>query len=208
MTAAEQVMVAILRLNHAGGNRTMLLFIGGAARTGKGILVRRLLKEQQLPYLSLDVLKMGLVRGVPEFAIDPDAGAVAVAERLWPLVREMSRSLLADQVPYILEGELLPKHVAALRDANPSQVVGCFLGYTEITPSQKLHNIRAHGGHPNDWPQSYTDAALLSIIEREIAFSHYVRRECELVHLAYFDTSEQFTATLDQVVGYIQETMH
>lgn len=185
----------------------MLLFIGGAARTGKGILVRRLLKELGLPYLNLDVLKMGLARGVPEFAVDPDAGAIAVAERLWPLVREMSRSLLADQIPYVLEGELLPKHVAALREAYPSQVSGCFLGYTEITPSQKLHNIRLHGGHPNDWPQSYSDVALLAIIEREIAFSHFVRTECELAHLAYFDTSEQFTATLDQVVGYIREIM-
>ena len=72
----------------------MLLFIGGAARTGKGILARRLLAEMQLPYLSIDVLKMGLARGVPEYAINPDAGGIIVAEKLWPLVREMSISLL------------------------------------------------------------------------------------------------------------------
>ena len=185
----------------------MLFFIGGAARTGKGILARRLLKELGLPYLSLDVLKMGLVRGLPELGVDPDAGAIAVAERLWPLVREMSRSLLADQIPYVLEGELLPKHVAALRDAYPAQVSGCFLGYTAITPRQKLHNIRMYGGHPNDWPQSYSDEAVLAIIEREIAFSRYARTDCAFYHLAYFDTSKQFTVTLDQVVAYIRETM-
>ena len=56
----------------------MLFFIGGAARTGKGILARRLLVEQRLPYLSLDVLKMGLTRGVPEYEIDPDAGGIIV----------------------------------------------------------------------------------------------------------------------------------
>ncbi len=49
----------------------MLLFIGGAARTGKGILVRRLLAELRLPYLSLDVLKMGLTRGVPGIRYRP-----------------------------------------------------------------------------------------------------------------------------------------
>ena len=38
----------------------MLLFIGGAARTGKGILVRRLLVERHISYFSLDVLKMAL----------------------------------------------------------------------------------------------------------------------------------------------------
>ena len=56
----------------------MLLFIGGAARTGKGMLVRRLLVERRMPYLSLDVLKMGLARGVPEYDIDPDAGGIIV----------------------------------------------------------------------------------------------------------------------------------
>ncbi len=60
----------------------MLIFIGGAARTGKGILARRLLSECQLPFLSLDVLKMGLARGVPEYPIDPDAGGGEVARQM------------------------------------------------------------------------------------------------------------------------------
>ncbi|MFN8473750.1 MAG: hypothetical protein U0822_16290 [Anaerolineae bacterium] len=181
----------------------MLLFIGGAARTGKGILARRLLTEKGLPYLSLDVLKMGLTRGAPEFLIDPDAGAMLVAERLWPIVREMSRSLIVDQAPYVFEGELLPKHVAALRDAHPSDVRACFLGYAEITPQQKLRDIRAHAGHPNDWPREYTDADLLPIITREIAFSQYVRAECRAHDLPYFDTSQRFEAALDQAAAYV-----
>lgn len=182
----------------------MLLFIGGAARTGKGMLVRRLLSEERLPYLSLDVLKMGLARGAAEYPIDPDAGAMQVAERLWPIVREMSHSLLADQVPYVFEGEILPRHVAALRDAYPSRVHACFLGYADITPQQKLHEVRAHAGHPNDWPSAYTDAALLPILAREIAFSHDVRAECHAHRLPYFDTSQRFSATLEQVVAHVR----
>lgn len=113
----------------------MLLFIGGAARTGKGMLVRRLLLEMQMPFLSIDVLKMGLARGVPEFGLDPDAGGMVVAEKLWPLVREMSRNLLGEGVDYALEGELLPQHVDALRHTYPAQIKGCFLGYATIHPA-------------------------------------------------------------------------
>jgi hypothetical protein len=185
----------------------MLLFIGGAARTGKGMLARRLLAEERLPFLSLDVLKMGLTRGAPEYAIDPDAGAMQVAERLWPLVREMSHSLLRDRVSYVFEGELLPKHVAALRDAFPSQVYACFVGYSEITPEQKLHDIRTHAGLPNDWPHTYSDAELLPIIYREIAFSQSVCAECRAHHLPYFDTSQRFPETLDQVVAYVRSVL-
>ncbi len=179
----------------------MLVFIGGAARTGKGILARRLLVEMQLPYLSLDVLKMGLARGVPEYEIDPDAGGIAVGERLWPLVREMSINLLEEN--YLIEGELLPKHVDAFRRAHPTQVKACFLGYTEIAPAQKLRDIRRYAGYPNDWPADYSDAELLRVIEGMIAFSRYLRDECAVVGLPYFDTSIDFEHTLDQVVAYI-----
>ena len=182
----------------------MLLFIGGAARAGKGIVARRLLAELQLPYLSLDVLKMGLARGAPEYAIDPDAGGVLVAGRLWPLVREMSVSLLHDQMDYVFEGELLPKDVATLRRAYPAQVRACFLGYCTISATRKLHEIRTYAGHPNDWPQEYDDGALREIIEREIVFSHYVQAECARYELRYFDTSLNFMPVLDEVVACVR----
>ena len=181
----------------------MLFFIGGAARTGKGILARRLLIEKQIPYLSLDVLKMGLTRGVPEYAIDPNAGGIAVGERLWPLVREMCASLLLDKVDYLLEGEVLPKHATQLQQANPKQVRACFLGYTAIPPQQKLREVRAHAGHPNDWPDEVSDADLLQVITREIEFSRYLQAECAAYALPYFDTSHQFLETLDRAAAYL-----
>ncbi len=183
----------------------MLIFIGGAARTGKGILVRRLLVEMHMPYLSLDVLKMGLTRGVPEYVIDPNAGGLIVGERLWPLVREMCASLLHDDVDYVLEGELSPKHVAALQRQHPAQVCACFLGYTVITPAQKLRQIRAHAGYPNDWSSEMADEDLLAILQRMIAYSEYLRDECAAYHLPYFDTSQHFTQTLDAVVAYVRK---
>lgn len=182
----------------------MLFFLGGAARTGKGMLTRRLLAEMQLPYLSLDVLKMGLARGVPEYSIDPDAGGMQVATRLWPLVREMSLNLLHERVDYVFEGEILPQDVAALRCAYPMQVCGFFLGYSTVTPTQKLHEMRTYAGFPNDWPQEYTDAALLTIINREIAFSQYLQAECLRYHFRYFDSSHHFMPVLDEVVAYVQ----
>ena len=182
----------------------MLFFIGGAARTGKGILSRRLLAEQNLPFLSLDVLKMGLARGMPHCAVDPDAGGLQVGQRLWPLVREMSRNLLMEGVSYVFEGEILPGNVAALRQAYPAQIKACFLGYAAVAPGQKMREIRAHSGHPNDWPQEYADDDLLDIIRREIAFSRYLQAECDRVDFPYFDTSRQFLPTLDAVVAHIR----
>lgn len=181
----------------------MLIFIGGAARAGKGILAQRLLAERRLPNLNLDVLKMGLARGVPEYDIDPDAGAYVVGDRLWPLVREMSMTLLVEGIDYVLEGELLPQHVATLQEEFPRQVRSCFLGYVATTPEQKLHAIRTHTGHPNDWPRDYNDADLLRVITREIAFSHAVQIACAQHGLRYFDTSTDFVGALDRAFAYL-----
>jgi hypothetical protein len=184
----------------------MIHYIGGAARCGKGILVRRLHTDLNLPYLSLDVLKMGLARGYPELAFDPDAGGMRVAEGMWPIVREMSRNLFEEQADYVFEGEILPKNVDALRQEYSTQINACFLGYSTILPDQKLREIRTHSGYPNDWPQDYSDASLLSIIQREIAFSQYLQAECARVQFPYFDLSHQFLPVLDQVVASIRRS--
>ena len=40
----------------------MIILITGASHTGKTLLVQRLLERYQYPYLSIDHLKMGLIR--------------------------------------------------------------------------------------------------------------------------------------------------
>jgi len=104
-----------------------------------------------------------------------------------------------------MEGELLPKYVAELRRAHPSQVQACILGYATIAPAQKLRAIRAHAGHPNDWPAEYADADLLKGIAREIEFGRYLQAECAARHIPYFDTSDDFPAALDEVIAFVQE---
>ena len=61
-----------------------------------------------------------------------------------------------------------------------------------------------HAGYPNDWPRSYTDAEVLDIITANIAFSQYLLDECATYNLRYFDTSQAFMQTLDQVVAYVK----
>jgi hypothetical protein len=187
------------------GSHTMLLIIGGAPRTGKGILARRLLVETHLPYLSLDVLKMGLVHAVPSLGIDPDASSIAVAEQLWPLVRAMAVNMIETGVPYIIEGEILPKHVEELDRLHPGEVRACFLGYADIEPDQKLREIREFGGHPNDWTSTSADAEVLELIENAIEFSRHLSDECARLGIAYFDTSHGFLPTLDRAATYLRD---
>ena len=116
----------------------------------------------------------------------------------------MSFNLLEERADYVIEGEIPPKHVDALRQAYPSRIKACFLGYTAITPAQRLHDIRTHAGYPNDWSSECSDSDLLNIVTRMIAFSQYLMDECARYNLRYFDTSHNFVQTLDQVVAYLR----
>ena len=51
----------------------MIILIGGASHTGKTNLAQKLLEKYQLPYLSIDHLKMGLIRsGLINVSVDED----------------------------------------------------------------------------------------------------------------------------------------
>ena len=68
----------------------MIVLITGASHTGKTLLAQRLLEKYKYPYLSIDHLKMGLIRsGNTDLTPEDDD---ALTEFLWPIVREMIKT--------------------------------------------------------------------------------------------------------------------
>jgi hypothetical protein len=152
----------------------------------------------------LDLLKMGLVNAVPDYGLDPEASSSEVAEKLWPLVHAMCVNMVETGVHYILEGEMLPKHAQELSGHYPGEIRACFLGYAEVTPEQKLREIRQYGGHPNDWTADHPDEYVLGLVRDSIQFSRYLQSECARLGIPYFDTSFAFLDTLDRAAQYLQ----
>ena len=85
----------------------MILLIGGASHTGKTALAQRLLETYRYPYLSIDHLKMGLIRsGQTELtALSSDEALTAY---LWPIVREMVKTAVENRQNLIVEGCYIP----------------------------------------------------------------------------------------------------
>ena len=70
----------------------MVILITGASHTGKTILAQRLLEKYKYPYLSIDHLKMGLIRsGMTALTPEDDD---ALTDELWPIVREMVKTAI------------------------------------------------------------------------------------------------------------------
>lgn len=84
----------------------MIIFVTGATHTGKTVLAQRLLERHGWPYLSLDHLKMGLIRsGYTSLTVENDD---ALTELMWPIVREMAKTAIENDQHMIIEGCYLP----------------------------------------------------------------------------------------------------
>jgi hypothetical protein len=84
----------------------MIILIGGATHTGKTAYAQKLLEMHHWPYLSIDHLKMGLIRsGQTDLTpMDDDQ----LTGYLWPIVREMVKTAIENGQNLIVEGCYIP----------------------------------------------------------------------------------------------------
>ena len=85
----------------------MIIMIAGASHTGKTALAQRLLKKYSSPYLSIDHLKMGLIRS-GDTELTPMSEEFKLTEYLWPIVREMVKTAIENKQNLIVEGCYIP----------------------------------------------------------------------------------------------------
>ena len=84
----------------------MIILITGASHTGKTVLAQKMLEKYKYPYLSIDHLKMGLIRsGNTDLTLEKDD---ALTEYLWPIVREMVKTAVENKQNLIVEGCYIP----------------------------------------------------------------------------------------------------
>lgn len=85
----------------------MVILITGASHVGKTALAQRLLEKYKYPYLSIDHLKMGLIRS-GNTELTPLSEDYALTEFLWPIVREMIKTAIENKQNLIVEGCYIP----------------------------------------------------------------------------------------------------
>lgn len=84
----------------------MVILIAGASHTGKTVLAQQLLEKYHYPYLSIDHLKMGLIRsGQTNLTVCDDEKLTGY---LWPIVREMVKTAIENGQNLIVEGCYIP----------------------------------------------------------------------------------------------------
>ena len=84
----------------------MVVLIAGGSHTGKTLLAQKLLEKYKYPYLSIDHLKMGLIRS-GQTTLTPEDDSTLI-DYLWPIVREMVKTAIENNQNLIVEGCYIP----------------------------------------------------------------------------------------------------
>ena len=85
----------------------MIILIAGASHTGKTALAQKLLEKYKYPYLSIDHLKMGLIRS-GNTELTPTSNDSDLTAYLWEIVCEMIKTAIENKQNLIVEGCYIP----------------------------------------------------------------------------------------------------
>ena len=89
------------------GGVGMVILIAGGSHTGKTMMAQQLLENYRYPYLSIDHLKMGLIRS-GHTGLTPCSPDEALTAYLWPICREIIKTAIENGQNLILEGCYIP----------------------------------------------------------------------------------------------------
>jgi gluconate kinase len=121
----------------------MIYLISGTSHTGKTVMAQRILEEKHIPYLSLDHLKMGLIRsGNTDLTVFDDD---KLTEYLWPIAREMIKTAIENGQSMTIEGCYIPHNWAAdFAECYLSSIHAVWLIMTESYIEDHFDAIRGH----------------------------------------------------------------
>lgn len=84
----------------------MVVLITGSSHTGKTLLAQKLLEKYKYPYLSIDHLKMGLIRSKnTALTVEDDK---ELTDYLWKIIKEIIKTNIENKQNIIIEGCYIP----------------------------------------------------------------------------------------------------
>jgi putative acetyltransferase len=180
----------------------MVILIGGASCTGKTTMAQRLLEKYHMPYLSIDHLKMGLVRGSRycDFtAEDPDD---EITEKLWPIIRGIIMTNIENDQNIIIEGCYLPSdRVLDFEEEYRRHITAFYIGFSEQYIQNKFDsNILTHRSETE-----YKEIDDYMNQKNFIDAHNKQKARCNKENKVYFEITSDYELELKKAYTWLEE---
>ena len=180
----------------------MVILIGGVSCTGKTVMAQKLLEKYKIPYLSIDHIKMGLIRGSKYCDFSATDGDDELTNKLWPIVKGIIKTNIENRQHIIIEGCYL--HPEDIRNFEPEyleQIIALYIGFSK------------------DYLEKYFDSGIVehrSEIEQK-DYDDYMNRDdfiklhsqfkdlCKSNNAKFFEINDDYVGEMIHVYNWIDE---
>lgn len=174
-----------------------MIIVGGIMRSGKSLFSSQLARRKGFSCISTDYLILLLRDVFPESGIG-EAGRKyhELCDRFFPFFTKLIDTLREDEhQDYVIEGYYIrPRDIIGRVDARNA----LFFGYPEITPEEKLKQLREYGKSHTCYTNEIADEKLFDYVNKWIRESKALRQECLEHDLRFVDVSSQFKSKVDE----------
>ncbi|WP_259443218.1 adenylate kinase [Campylobacter peloridis] len=173
----------------------MIFLIGGESHTGKTLLAQKLLEKFYYPYLSLDHLKMGLIKGLKDFPfkIDEDDN---ISDFLFPIIDSIIKTNIENKQNLIIEGiYLTPKKLKKFQNHSDIKIFYIIFSKEYILQNYKLIYQK----------ENIIETRLTS--EKEninilISNHQYLKSQCENFNLPFLEIKKDYEIEIQKAFEF------
>lgn len=175
----------------------MIILIGGNSSVGKTLMAQTLLEKYNMPYLSIDHLKMGLYRGDSNCGFTPYDSIEVISEKLWPFLKGIIMTNIENDQHLIMEGcYLLPHYMREFEKDYASKIISFWLGFSTKYVTKKFEsNIVKY----RSVIEARDDSPELSVIT-----AYDFKGKCSENHAQYFEIDEDYEKEMTEIYQYIE----
>ncbi len=183
----------------------MIILIGGAGCVGKTLLAQRLLERYKFPYLSLDHLKMGIIRSGAVCGFTAESRDELIAKKLWPIVRGIIMTAVENRQNLIIEGCYLPPDkIAALPSEYREQIISFYLALGYTYAQEHYADVLAHRSdiEARLYPEERTAKEIAEENDRTISMCQITGAKCFVIEKDY---ERELGAVVDWIDAQLQK---
>ena len=171
----------------------MIILISGASHTGKTALAQKLLEKYKFPYLSIDHLKMGLIRSGNTYLTPEDDDELTAY--LWPIVREIIKTAIENKQNLIVEGCYIPFDWRQDFEAEYlDNIKGYFLIMSENYIKNHFEDIKSYANVIENRLED--DCTIEGVIED----NRKMLKMCQKYHVNYILIEDEYKITEGNVI--------
>lgn len=175
----------------------MIILIGGESHGGKTLMAQRLLEKYKISYLSIDHIKMGLIRGLDkcEFtALDKDE---KISKKLWGVIKGIINTCIENNQNLIIEGCYLPPD--KVKEIISEKIIAVYIGFSKEYLEGKFNNILEFENiiEKRNYPE---DREKSDYIEANLK----LKEKCIENNLPYFEINNDYEEEIKEVYSYIE----